>query len=97
MMVTFSEYETEQIPIGEARAMLTQLPERLKSENGAIALTRYSKPVLAVMSWDLFESIVETLEIMGDPEMMAALRRGIRDVQKGNLVAFEEVKAELDV
>lgn len=96
-MVTFSEYETEQIPIGEARAMLTQLPERLKSENGAIALTRYSKPVLAVMSWDLFESIVETLEIMGDPEMMAALRRGIRDVQKGNLVAFEEVKAELDV
>lgn len=29
--------------------------------------------------------------------MIAALRRGIRDVQEGNLVAFEEVKAELDV
>ena len=95
MMVTFSEYETEQIPIGEARAMLTQLPERLTAENGAIALTRYNKPVLAVMSWDLFESIVETLEIMGDPEMMDALRRGIQDVQEGNLVHFEEVKAKL--
>ena len=76
--------------------MLTQLPERLTAENGAIALTRYNKPVLAVMSWDLFESIVETLEIMGDPEIMAALRRGIQDVQEGNLVAFEEVKAKLD-
>ena len=96
MMNAFNDYETERIPIGEARAMLNQLPEKLGAENGAIALTRYSKPVLAVMSWDLFESIVETLEIMGDPDMMAALRRGIQDVQEGNLVSFEEVKARLD-
>ena len=95
-MNAFTEYETERIPIGEARAMLNQLPEKLEAENGAIALTRYRKPVLAVMSWDLFESIVETLEIMGDPDMMAALRRGIQDVQEGNLVSFEEVKAQLD-
>ena len=95
-MITFSEYETERIPIGEARAMLTQLPEKLKAENGTIALTRYNKPVLAVMSWDLFEAIVETLEIMGDPEMMAALRRGIQDIQEGNLVSLEEVKAQLN-
>ena len=96
MMNSFTEYGTERIPIGEARAMLNQFPEKLEAENGAIALTRYSKPVLAVMSWDLFESIVETLEIMGDPDMMAALRRGIQDVQEGNLVSFEEVKARLD-
>ena len=93
MMDYFNDYETERIPIGEARAMLNQLPEKLEAENGAIALTRYSEPVLAVMSWDLFESIVETLEIMGDPDMMAALRRGIQDIQEGNLVSMEEVKA----
>ncbi len=54
-MAIISEYETERIPIGEARAMLIQLPEMLTAEKGAIALTRYNKPVLAVMSWDLFE------------------------------------------
>ena len=95
-MVTFSEYGTERIPIGEARAMLNQLPEKLGATGDAIALTRYNKPVLAVMSWDLFESIVETLEIMGDPDMMDALRRGIQDIQQGNLVSLEEVKAQLD-
>ncbi len=42
------------------------------------------------------KSIVETLDIMGDPDMMAALRRGIQDVHEGNLVSFEEVKAQLD-
>ena len=54
-----------------------------------------TEPVLAVMPWDLFESIVETLEIMGDMDMMDALRRGIEDVQAANLVPIEKVKAEL--
>jgi hypothetical protein len=54
-----------------------------------------TEPVLAVMPWDLFESIVETLEIMGDMDMMDALRRGIEDVQAANLVPIEQVKAEL--
>ena len=47
------------------------------------------------MPWDLFESIVETLEAMGDMDMMDALRRGIEDVQAGNLIPIEQVKAEL--
>ena len=47
------------------------------------------------MPWDFFESLVETLEIMGDADMMDALPRGIEDVQAGNLVPIEQVKAEL--
>ncbi len=76
--------------------MLSQLPERLAEEERAVALTRYGRPVLAVMPWDLFESIVETMEIMGDPELMAALRRGIDDAEAGRLIPLEQVVAELD-
>ena len=94
-MTTYTEYGTENIPIVQARAMLTQLPERLSAENRAVALTRHGKPVLAVMPWDLFESIMETMEIMGDVDMMAALRQGIEDVREGNLIPLEQVKAEL--
>ena len=54
-----------------------------------------TEPVLAVMPWDLFESIVETLEIMGDMDIMDALRRGIEDIHAANLVPIEKVKAEL--
>ena len=94
-MTTYSEYGTENIPIVKARAMLSQLPERLSSENRAAALTRHGKPVLAVMPWDLFETLMETMEIMGDAEMMAALRQSIEDIREGNLVPLEQVKAEL--
>ena len=94
-MTTYSEYGTENIPIVQARAMLSQLPERLSAENRAVALTRHGKPVLAVMPWELFESIMETMEIMGDADMMDALRQGIEDVREGNLIPLEQVKAEL--
>ena len=94
-MTTYTEYGTENIPIVQARAMLSQLPERLSAENRAVALTRHGKPVLAVMPWELFESIMETMEIMGDVDMMAALRESIEDVREGNLIPLEQVKAEL--
>ena len=94
-MTTYSEYGTENIPIVKARAMLSQLPERLSAENRAAALTRHGKPVLAVMPWGLYETIMETMEIMGDAEMMAALRESIEDVREGNLVPLDQVKAEL--
>ena len=94
-MTTYTEYGTENIPIVQARAMLSQLPEQLSAENRAVALTRHGKPVLAVMPWELFESIMETMEIMGDADMMAALRESIEDVREGNLVPLEQVKAEL--
>lgn len=69
--------------------MLTQLPELLAKGNRAVALTRRGKPVLAVMPWDLFQSIVETMEIMGDAETMDALRRAIRDMQEGNILSLD--------
>ena len=94
-MTTYTEYGTENIPIVQARAMLSQLPERLSAENKAVALTRHGKPVLAVMPWELFESIMETMEIMGDADMMATLRESIEDVREGNLIPLEQVKAEL--
>ena len=93
-MASSWETDTEHIPIVKARALLTQLPELLAEENRAVALTRRGKPVLALMPWELFQSVIETLEIMGDVEMMGALRRGIEDVQEGNLVSLDEVKAE---
>ena len=88
---------TEDITITKARDILTKLPEQLAQEHRAIALTRRGKPVMALMAWDLYEAIVETLEIMGDAELMAALRQGIEEVEKGELIPWETVKAKLSL
>jgi len=81
----------------EARKGLSKLPEELAKhpEIGAVKITRRGKPVLAVMSWDVYESISETLEIMADPEMMTAFLQGVRDLEKGNTYPWDLVKQEL--
>ena len=89
--------EIESLSITEARSRLTQLPEQLADMGWAIPLTRHGGPVMALMSWQLFEAIEETLEIMGDPELMAALRKSIEDVAEGNVRSLEAVEAELDL
>jgi hypothetical protein len=47
------------------------------------------------MPWDLYESIVETLEIMGDDTLMAALRQGIKEIEAGKGVSWKQAKREL--
>ncbi len=81
----------------EARRQLTALPEEFENEPelGAVAVTRRGKPVLAVMPWELYEAIIETLEIMGDEEQLTLLRRGIRELEGGELIPWEDAKAEL--
>jgi len=87
------------LAIVEARKRLTKLPEELARhpEIGAVKITRRGKPVLAVMSWDLYESIAETLDVMSDPEMMAAFRQGVRDLEQGKTYPWDQVKRELDL
>jgi len=53
-----------------------------------------NKPVTFSL-WDRYESLVETPEIMRDEDLMAALRKGIREVDEGRTIPRETVKAKL--
>lgn len=89
------------LSIVEAREQLTRLPEQFDEELktrrnvSAIKVTRHNKPVLAILPWELYESIVETLEILGDEELMADLRQSIQDAAEGKGEPWEAVKREL--
>jgi prevent-host-death family protein len=86
--------EERGLSIAEARSQFTQLPEQLE-ECGALTVTRRGKPVMALMSYDLYASLVETLEVMGDAELMAALRRSVADVKAGRVLKWEDAKKRL--
>lgn len=89
------------LSIVEAREQLTRLPEQFERELethrniSAIKVTRHNKPVLAILPWEFYESIVETLEILGDEEQMADLRQSIQDAAEGKGESWEAVKKEL--
>ena len=77
---------------------MTTLPEELNGriEDNAIAVTRRGKPVLAIMTWELFEAIYETLEIMGNEGLMRSLRQSIKEVREGKTISWETAKKGLE-
>ena len=85
------------IPITEARHELTSLPEKLTQQGGTLAITRRGKPVLAVMTWQHYEIILETLEILGDESLMANLRQGITEAKLAQGIDWESAKRELEL
>ena len=84
------------LSMAEAREQFTRLPEQFEREPElTVQVTRHGRPVMAVLSWELYESITETLEILGDPELMAALRQSAQEIARGETVEWETVKTEL--
>lgn len=44
----------------------------------------------------LIETLIETLEILGDEELMESIRKSEKDIQEGRLIGFKELLKELD-
>lgn len=83
----------------EARKQLTSLPEEFEREGNldAVAVTRRGKPVLAVMPWELYETITETLEVMADKELTSVLKESIAEYGRGEAIPWEKAKEDLDL
>ena len=65
---------SETLSVEEARERLAALAEEMARSRTAVAITRDGQPVMALVSWELYESIVQTLSVLNDPRVIAALR-----------------------
>ncbi len=85
-----------QLTITQARRALLDLPEQLaKTPEKAVSITRHGRPVLALLPWELYESIIEALDVLSDPDTTAALRSSLEDIRKGRLVSHGAARKRL--
>ncbi len=85
-----------QMSISETRRKITSLEDELSYED-TISVTNHGKEVFALLRWDTYESIAETLEIISDEELSADLKKGVQQIHDGELIDFEEFKKNLNV
>lgn len=97
------------LSISEAQRELTRLPEEFANELRAVTITRYGKPVMAILPFETYkavektiekleatvEALKETIEVMKDKELMASFRQGVKDIEEGRVRSWEDVKKEL--
>ena len=88
--------------ISEVQSKITRLPELLAEAPEAVTVTRHGKPVLAILPYEEYkklletvDSLLETLEILQDEELMAAFRQGVQELAEGKGRPWEDVKKEL--
>jgi len=86
----------KQMSITETRKRITSLENDLSYED-TISVTNHGKEVFALLRWDTYESIAETLEILSDEEMYSELKIGIKQAMNNEIVDFDEYKNVINV
>lgn len=82
------------LDISEARKRFNTLDRELK-DRPVIYITRHNRQAFAVVDIDYLETVMETMEVLGDPEAMQMLNESLRAIEKGELVDQEDVEKEL--
>ena len=67
---------TKTLPISEVKTRLPELVKGVSERDDEIVITRNGRPAAIIVSLDEYEGLRETLEILGDPKLMAQIRRG---------------------
>lgn len=85
---------TTTLDISEARKQLNSIDARLKDER-VIVVTRHNKKAFAVVDLEYLSAVLETIEILSDPEAMKMLQQSIEDIRAGRLHNHDDVEKEL--
>ncbi len=86
----------KQMSISETRKRMTSLESDMSYED-TISVTNHGKEVLAILKWETYESIAETLDILSDPDGYNDLKTGIAQAQAGDMIDFEDFKKTINV
>ena len=79
------------LPISKVKARFGALVDEVERTDERVVVMRRGRPAAVLVSHDYFDSWQETLEIASDRALMTEIRRGIRQIERGQTVSYEEV------
>lgn len=84
------------IPLSEAKAKLARLLQEAETLGESVLITRSGRPAGVLLGVEEYEGMVETLEILADPGLRRAVRKGLSDLDAGRTVSHEALWNGLD-
>ncbi|MGK7938599.1 MAG: type II toxin-antitoxin system Phd/YefM family antitoxin [Crocosphaera sp.] len=84
---------TKYINLTEAQKKLLQLPDNFDDE--PIIILEEGKPIITAMSYEQFESLMETLRILSDEAFSQNLQESMIQAKEGNTISWEVAKEKL--
>ena len=75
----------------EARRKIFDIVEDVQRPNRHYTITENGRSKAVVLSADEYASLIETVEIMNDPELMKSIRKGESEYEKGQYVTLDAI------
>jgi prevent-host-death family protein len=85
------------VPLGEARDRLSEYVTDVERTHERVTITRHGHPAAVLISADDLASLEETLEILGTPGAVQAIREGQADAVAERFADNHEIKARYGV
>jgi antitoxin YefM len=83
------------VPVRELRSRLSEVLSEVADRRDHVLVTRNGRPVAALVPVDEYEALEETAEILSDASTIEAIDAGLADLQSGDTVSLEDLRAEL--
>ncbi len=79
------------MPVTKVKRGLLDIIKTMQEDDSTITLTRNGEAVGVMMTPDRYEALLETIEILVDKDVLAALRLSVQDFQEGKVYSDEAV------
>jgi antitoxin YefM len=86
---------TVTVSAAEARASLKELLDAVELTHQRYRITRNGRPGAVLIAAEDLDALEETLDILSDPEEVAAIAEGTAELDRGEGIPLERVRAEM--
>ena len=84
------------LTLTETRNRLLHLAQEIEDHpDTVVEVRKHGKPIMTLLSTEFYESLVETLEILGDEPRTARLRQALHEIEKGQGIPWKTAKRRL--
>ena len=86
------------ITLAEARNQLLKLADEMeKNPDAVVEVVKRGRHIMTLMSAELYELLVETLDVLANDAAARKLRRALREIEQGKGIPWKTAKKRLGI
>ncbi|MCZ2839094.1 type II toxin-antitoxin system Phd/YefM family antitoxin [Modestobacter sp. VKM Ac-2985] len=82
-------------PLATVKARFSQVIDEVAGTHERVTITRNGSPVAVILAVEDYESLMETLEVLSDPQARSEIRQAESEMTAGEVYDEAEVRAAL--
>ncbi len=80
--------------LSEAKDRLSELVKNTAETTRQVIITVNGRKQAVLISLEEYESMMETIEILRNQELVKKIESSMEDIRKGSVVAFDDIKKD---